>query len=111
MVKIIGGKERRLTQKKKGVDMALYKFYWDCGRNGEVIGIFSATQDEVDNLIGKDVYFGGILGKYSEIYGPIEEGEIIKLTDDKDFISKAEEYGLIPVGYNPLYYVEEDEDE
>ncbi|WP_394910517.1 DUF4406 domain-containing protein [uncultured Robinsoniella sp.] len=60
----------------------LWKFYWDCGRQGSVEGIFKATKEEVDAAIGKEVYFGEILGKHSEIYGIIEDGEIDFISDD-----------------------------
>ena len=84
----------------------LWRFYWDCGRQGEVEGIFKATKEEVDNAIGKDVYFGEILGKHSEVYGTIEEGEITLESDDPLVVKNA-----VESGYNPLDYLEEDEDE
>lgn len=31
----------------------LWSFYWDCGRQGEVEGLFKATREEVENAIGK----------------------------------------------------------
>lgn len=85
--------------------MPLYSFYWDCGRQGELEGIFEASEEEVENLIGKDVYFGEVLGKHSNIHGSIEEGEITLLDADQSFIDKAKEIGVIPVGFNPLDYI------
>ena len=80
----------------------LWSFYWDCGRQGEVEGLFKATKEEVENAIGKEVYFGEILGKYSEIYGTIEEGEIELVSDNPIEVMNATESG-----YNPLEYLEE----
>ena len=82
----------------------LWSFYWDCGRQGEVEGLFKATKEEVENAIGKEVYFGEILGKYSEIYGTIEEGEIELVSDNPIEVMNATESG-----YNPLEYLEENQ--
>jgi hypothetical protein len=81
----------------------LWSFYWDCGRQGEVKGLFKATKEEVKNAIGKDVYFGEILGKHSEVYGTIEEGEIELVSDNPIEVMNATESG-----YNPLEYLSED---
>ena len=54
----------------------LYQFYTDC-YYGCVEGTFIAEDDDVKSLIGKEVYFGEILGKYSDVYGRIQEKEII----------------------------------
>jgi hypothetical protein len=85
----------------------LYRFSWDCGRNGEVEGIFVSTKDKIKENIGKNVYFGEILGKHSEIYGELEESDLEILTEDLDFIEKAIAYGISEIGYNPLDYIEE----
>ncbi len=90
----------------EGETECLWRFYWNCGRQGEIEGIFKATKEEVDNAIGKDVYFGEILGKHSEVYGTIEEGEITLESDDPLVVKNA-----VESGYNPLDYLEEDEDE
>ena len=82
----------------------LWSFYWDCGRQGKVEGLFKATKEEVENAIGKEVYFGEILGKHSEVYGTIEEGEIELVSDDPIEVMSATESG-----YNPLEYLSEDE--
>ena len=70
----------------------LYKVHWDCGRMGDVRATFVATEEEVKSAIGKQVYFGEILGKHSEIFGPLEESELKVINDDQDFIEKFEKY-------------------
>ena len=85
----------------------LYRFQWDCGRNGVVEGVFSADDDMLESSIGKRVYFGEILGKHSEVHGTLDNDDLEVLTDDQEFIAKAEEYGLVPIGYNPLSYMVE----
>lgn len=89
------------------------KFYWDCGRMGEVDAIFTCTKEELENAYGKEVYFGEILGKHSEIYGTFREGDITILSDDQEFIAKFEAIlgeGTVS-GYNPLDYIEAEEEE
>lgn len=85
----------------------IYKFFWDCGRQGNVEGIFVATADSVSNIIGRDINFGEILGKHSEVYGTIEEDEIKLVTTDENMVALFEEHNLSS-GYNPLDYVEDE---
>ncbi len=88
----------------------LYSFYWDCGRQGEVNGVFLATEEEVNNVIGKEIYFGEILGKHSEIYGKLEKNEIKIITDNQDFLKMAEDLKIdLSSGFNPLAYIQEEE--
>lgn len=86
--------------------MAIYRLFVDCGRSGDLEGIFEATPEAVKDLIGKTVNFGEVLGKHSEVIVTFEEDEIIFLTDDEDFINKAKLYNMIPTGINPFdeYY-------
>jgi hypothetical protein len=77
---------------------------------GYVRGLFVATDDEIKAAIGRKVYFGEILGKHSEIYGTLEEKDLVRLTDDPDFIAKFKEYGCAS-GYSPLEYLEDEEEE
>lgn len=85
------------------------QFYWDCGRMGEVDGIFTCTKAELESTYGKEVYFGEILGKHSEVAGTVNEGDFTILSEDQDFITKFEEIlgaGTVS-GYNPLDYLSE----
>jgi len=88
---------------KKG----LYKFHWDCGRMGDLEGVFIATGGEIETAIGKDIYFGDVLGKHSEIYGPLERKDVTNLIVCDAVIEAFEEHKLC-VGYNPLDYIEEE---
>lgn len=103
--------------------MKLYAFYWDCGRMGDLGGLFVADDSAVEGIIGKHVYFGEVLGKHSEIEGTLQEEDFIELSEDQDLIRKlitAFESNLQLAfdgctfnGYNPFSYleeVEEDED-
>lgn len=91
----------------------IFQFNCDCGRSGELDGIFVADHEEVENLIGKGIYFGEVLGKHSEIYGVLEEDEIKVISDDQEFIEKFEEImgsGTIS-GFNPLDFYHPDEED
>jgi hypothetical protein len=94
----------------------LFKFEVSCGRMGDLEGIFTATQEEVDSIIGKRVYFGEVLGKHSDIFlseGNLKSEHIILLSDDQEFVTKFIEIlgkGTIS-GINPLDYIEESDEE
>lgn len=88
--------------------LKLYKFYWDCGRMGYLDGLFVATQEEVDEAIGKEIYFGEVLGKHSDIYGILDEEDIEEISIGEDTISKIIEVtGSTLSGYNPIEYYQQ----
>lgn len=87
-------------------DNILVKFHWDCGRMGDVDGMFITTRAQLAQAMGKHVDFGEILGKHSEIYGELSEGDITIVTDDQDFLAKMQGYvGCDVSGYNPLKHM------
>lgn len=91
----------------------IYEFYWDCGRMGDVSGTFIADSEDVKKAIGKHIYFGEILGKHSEVYGNLDEGDIEMKTQDQSFIAKFEEImgeGWSN-GHNPLEHLPEDDED
>lgn len=95
----------------------LWKFSWDCGRMGQLDGLFVATQEEVDKVIGKEIYFGEVLGKHSDIMGNLEIEDLTEIKIDEEAINEivAAVGDKTISGYNPLdYYYEnryEDDDE
>jgi hypothetical protein len=95
------------------MEKVIAKFFWDCGRMGEVEGMFVSSRDELEKAYGKEVYFGEILGKHSEVYGTLDRCDIEIKTDDQAFIAKFEEImgGGTISGYNPLSYLRDDEEE
>lgn len=88
------------------MEKGIFKLTFDCGRSGELHGIFVAKKYDVKELVesGEEVYFGEVLGKHSEVYGPIEESEIELVTDDLHAIEIFEKYDLSS-GYNPFDYL------
>ena len=98
--------------------MKLYQFNWDCGRSGELDGLFVATPEVLEPLFGKEIYFGEVLGKHSEIFDTLERDEITTKSDDSEFVTKMVEVlgldtssGWATVsGFNPLDYYEPEEE-
>lgn len=97
----------------KDNQQVLVKFHWSFRRSGEVSGVFICTKQQIADAIGKEVYFGEILGKHSEVYGTLDEGDIEILSDDSKVIEVL--LGVFPdgeiSGYNLLSYVQETDDE
>ena len=90
----------------------LYSFFWDCGRMGDVEGLFIAEEFEVDSAIGSQVRFGEILGKHSDISGTLSSVDLKVISDEQDRIDWL--LGIVgPTvsGYNPLEYVRQEEDD
>ena len=86
-------------------EKAVYKLSVSCGRQGDLNGVFIAEKSHVKKLIEAkiQVYFGEVLGKHSEIYGAIEEDEIIFVSDNPEVIKVIEE-NVLESGYNPFEY-------
>lgn len=80
----------------------LYSYTLDYGRMGYLDGVFVTTDSEIEACKGKTAYFGEALGKHSEVYDENFVENIKFLTDDAEFIAKAEKYGIIPTGSNPI---------
>lgn len=89
----------------------LYSFYSSCGRDGNVEGLFVAEEKDVKNVIGKKVYFGEILGKHSEVFGVLENGDFEKVNVSAETVKElVDVFGGDDIcGYNPLKYLYEDE--
>lgn len=86
-------------------DLNLYKFYWYCGRMGDLEGLFFATKKEIDSIVGQHIHFGEVLGKHSEISGTIENKDITIIdinTEAKQALLNA--CGRTLSGYNPFDY-------
>ena len=84
----------------------LYRFFWDCGRMGDIESLFIATPAEVAEALGKYVYLGEALGKHSEISGVLEACDLELISDDQEKIEWLSEIlGHSISGYNPLDYV------
>lgn len=90
----------------------LWKFCWDCGRMGELEGLFVATEEEIENAHGREVYFGEVLGKHSGIWGTFGKEDVRKVDVDPEVVAEvSKELGDTWCGYNPLGFINEGEDE
>lgn len=90
----------------------IVSFYVDYGRMGDLNGIFICEKEALENLYGKEIYFGEVLGKHSEVVVEVDEGCFEIKTNDQDFIAKFIEImgdGTIS-GYNPFDFIDEDEE-
>lgn len=85
----------------------LYKFYWDRRPAGTIEGLFIATEDQVDEVVGEEIYFGSVLGEHSEISGLLFEEDVRVVSEDPYVIALLESrYGRTISGHNPLEYYE-----
>jgi len=91
---------------------ALYKFHFDCGKNGVLYGLFIEDIEKVDELMdsGRIIYFGEVLGKNSDIMGPIEEEDITFITDDEKVLAIIDHFNL-STGFNPFDYNQVEDDD
>lgn len=72
---------------------------------GSLTGIFVADKSRIEALIksGDEIYFGEVLGKHSEICGPLAENEIALVSDDPEIIKIFKDHDM-SCGFNPLEY-------
>ncbi len=100
---------------KTTTEKAVYKLNIDFKRMGNLTGLFIAEKAHVKKLIEDkiEVYFGEVLGKHSEVFGSLEEKDIIFVSDNLEVIKVIEEFDL-ENGHNPFNYgaihVGDDED-
>jgi len=87
--------------------LGIYTYYKDFGRLGELEGMFIADHEDLIKLEGKEIYFGEVLGKHSEVIVEFSYDEDIDVrTQDQEFIKKFREImgDNFSTGYNPLNY-------
>lgn len=84
---------------------AIYKLNVDCGRNGDLYGVFIAQKEHVKALVEKEieVYFGEVLGKHSEISGALDNKMLEMVSSDPNDVAVVRRLRL-EHGHNPLEY-------
>lgn len=90
----------------------LYRFSWSF-RGGDIESLFVATEKELEAALGKDVYFGEVLGKHSEIWGTLEKEDLTLISEDQANIAwLVDTVGSNSIcGLNPLEYFNENEED
>lgn len=86
----------------------IYRFYVDYGRGFGVEAVFAATDEEVASIMGKEIYFGEICGKHSEITATPTEQNLTLLTDDQIVVEAFIKFGF-ESGHNPVSYAQDAE--
>lgn len=91
---------------------AIYKFTLDYGRHGYLHGIFVEDSDAIAAAVkrGGTANFGSALGKHSEVECDIDASCFDLVTDDQEAVAAFERWEMAH-GYNPLDYVQDDEDD
>ena len=89
----------------------IYRFKAWC-RQGDLEGLFVATRSDIENLLnlGKDIEFGEVLGKYSDISFTVREEHITLISEESTHVDFFENF-IVDSGINPLLYIEDDYDE
>ena len=83
----------------------LYRYSRDCGRMGDLEGLFVADDKrDIGPAIGRRIYFGEILGKHSEVIVDLRVEDLTVLSDDQIFIEQFERCRCWS-GHNPLRYI------
>lgn len=84
---------------------ALFKMNFDYGRSGSLEGLFVAEKKYIDYLVEQEleVHFGEVLGKHSDVRGPVAPEEVILVTIDVNVLQVIKQFGL-ENGYNPLNF-------
>ena len=88
----------------------LFKLGLEYGRCGSIEGLFIADFDELRKAMGKLVYLGEVLGKHSEVYFNLSDCMLELISEDETIINLVKDNNL-ESGFNPLEYIDEDEDE
>lgn len=87
--------------------LGIYKF--NCSfRGGDLFGIFEADDKEIELLLSlnKQIYFGEVLGKHSEVIVTLDNDDITLVTKDPEAVCNFVEYNM-EGGINPFdYYID-----
>lgn len=88
--------------------MKLWKWELDCGRMGTLGGAFFATDEQLERVLGCEVYLDDVLGKHSEICFTLERDLFTELQlsaeSTKTLIDKL---GTVLMGEDLILHVEE----
>lgn len=90
----------------------LYSFSFEYYRVGLFEGLFFAEEEDLNNVIGKDIYFGEIFGRHSELVQNFEREDFKVVALSQETLSELNSYfGDTISGYNPIDYIEDEDEE
>lgn len=108
---LLGMAADALEAGKKQSPGALWRFTYS-RRGGRLIGLFVATQEEVDAHLGKTIYFGEVLGKHSDVEVVFDRGCVSRVEVDPAAVAMiTDALGKTWCGWNPIKMIEEREAE
>lgn len=80
---------------------AIYKFFQDYGRHGDIDGKFVATADEVAAALGHEIHFYEPWGKHSEASTILEASQFTVVSSDPADVAAFKRLDMTS-GENPL---------
>lgn len=88
----------------------LRKFQYGVHRFGTMEGLFWASDEELDTLLGREVSFYEVLGKHSHFSFTFDQETLDKTIETIDLPEEMIPLlrNKIEVGINPFHYVEDD---
>lgn len=91
---------------------AVYKYFEDFGRCGELSGVFVREKADVEELLdkGHEVYLGEALGKHSQVFTTLSSKTIKMISDNPEVVGIVEKHGL-ENGVDPFSRYEEEEED
>lgn len=94
----------------------LVRWSHDFRRMGSLEALFVTTQEELDEYYGREVYFGEVLGKHSDIAARFKKEDVTILSEDQEkiewLLSICSPLDKTTIsGYNPIAYIKDAEEQ
>ena len=86
--------------------LGLYKYSEHFGSQGMLEGLFFATAQDMQSMMNKEIYFGEVLGKHSEVETIIKKDSVTLITDDAEEVQRLQKLG-IQVGIDLTDYLDQ----
>lgn len=93
-------------------EIKLYRFKWKSHRPNPLEGLLIATPEQIEQQVGKYVYFGDVFGTTQRFYGWLEADDFEVLPVPLNcIIELRESLGERVSGVYPFDYIVEEEEE
>jgi hypothetical protein len=90
-------------------DIAVWRYYEDFGRMGDLSGVFVAKGSDVAATRGREVHLGEVLGKHSDVSITITDDNLKLVTSDRHVVDIIIKYSLA-TGVNPIVRLKEQDE-